>query len=309
MRCKLQTSHARRLLCGAAAHVCIIKSAIPGWEIQLAKILTDEQVQEFHDTGILSPVRAVSPEEAALCRGKLEAYEAETGKPAVDTIHIKGHLYFDWAWQLARHPRLVGAIADLVGPDLFIMASRFWIKDAQDHKYVSWHQDHAYFGLKPPTIITAWLALNEVTRHNGCMRVIPGSHRSGAFAHVETEDQNNLLSRGQAVTDVDDSNAFDCVLQPGEFSIHHGHVLHSSEPNTSDDRRIGFAMMFIPAHIDSAIGRRSATLVNGEDRYGYWDHDPLPTRDRDPVIMDLMNQANRHYRDKTHKQDALSQAK
>ena len=115
----------------------------------MGKILTDAQVRQFHETGILSPVRAVPEDEANDCRRKLEAFEKETGKPAVETIHIKGHLYFEWAWKLARNPNLVGAIADLVGEDLFIMASRFWIKDPQDRKYVSWHQDHAYFGLKP----------------------------------------------------------------------------------------------------------------------------------------------------------------
>jgi non-heme Fe2+,alpha-ketoglutarate-dependent halogenase len=115
------------------------------------------------------------------------------------------------------------------------------------------------------------------------MRAIPGSHRGGTHKHVETHDKDNLLSRGQALVDVDESTAVDLVLKPGEFSIHHGHLFHSSEPNTSDDRRIGFAMMFIPTHVESTIGRRAATLVSGEDRYGYWDHDPLPTRDRDPV--------------------------
>jgi hypothetical protein len=270
----------------------------------MPQVLSEDQVRFFNENGYLSPLRAVAQSDAADCRRNLEAFEAETGKSAVETIHIKGHLYFDWAWQLARSTGLVGAVADIAGTDLFIMASRFWIKDPQDRKFVSWHQDHAYFGLKPPTIITAWLALNEVTRHNGCMRVIPGSHELGSHKHVETFDKDNLLSRGQALADVDESTAVDIVLKPGEFSLHHGHLFHSSEPNTSDDRRIGFAMMFIPAHVESVIGRRSATLISGEDRYGHWDHDPLPTRDRDPVIWDLMHQADKHYRDKAHKQDA-----
>lgn len=270
----------------------------------MPKVLTDAQVRGFHEQGIVPAVRAIAENEAAECRRRLEAYEAETGKSAVETIHIKGHLYFDWAWKLARHPRILGAIEDLAGPDLLIMASRFWIKDPQDRKFVSWHQDHAYFGLNPPSIFTLWLALNEVRRDNGCMRVLPGSHTSGTHKHVETRDQNNLLSRGQAIAGVDDATAIDIVLRPGEFSIHHGHVFHSSEPNVSDDRRIGFAMMFIPAHVESTIGRRSATPVAGRDKYGHWDHDPLPTRDRDPVIWDLMHAADRHYRDKTHKQDA-----
>ncbi len=269
----------------------------------MANVLTDEQVRTFHDTGVVTPLRAISEEEAGACRGKLEAYEAETGKPAVDTIHIKGHLYFDWAWQLARHPRIVGAIADLAGPDLFILASRFWVKNPHDQKYVNWHQDHAYFGLTPPTVLTAWVALTEMSRDVGCMRYIPGSHKDGARVHFETEDGNNMLSRGQGVQDVDASTTIYCARKPGEFSISHGHVLHSSEPNLSDKRCIVFALMYIPVYVDSAIGRRAATLVNGEDRYGYWDHDPMPARDRDPVIMDLMNRANRHYRDRSHKQD------
>src|SRR5690242_8840571 len=180
----------------------------------MATVLSDADVRRFHDEGFLSPIKVVDPVDAGACRSGLEAFEAETGKPAVETIHIKGHLYFDWAWKLARHPRLIGAVADIVGPDLFIMASRFWIKDPQDRKYVSWHQDHAYFGLKPPTIITAWIALNEVTRHNGCMRVIPGSHKLGTIKHKETHSADNLLSRGQEVEGVDASGAFDCVLKP-----------------------------------------------------------------------------------------------
>ncbi|HWL04092.1 MAG TPA: phytanoyl-CoA dioxygenase family protein [Xanthobacteraceae bacterium] len=262
----------------------------------MPQILSEAQVRAFHDTGILTPLRAIDPADAEARRRRLEAFEAETGQPAVDSLHFKGHLYFDWTFDLARHPRIVGAVADLAGPDLFVMASRFWIKEPQDRKFVSWHQDAAYFGIQPQSILTVWLALNEVTRDNGCMRVIPGSHTGGTRKHVETRDADNLLSRGQALSEVDDSSAIDVVLEPGEFSIHHGHVFHSSEPNVSDDRRIGFAMMFIPAHVESTIGRRSATLVNGEDRHGHWDHDPFPSRDRDPVIWDLMHQANAHYR-------------
>ena len=272
----------------------------------MPNVLTDQEVRAFDERGFVSPVKIISVDEAADYRRKLEAYEAETGKSAVETLHLKGHLYLDWAWRLARHPRLIGAVADIAGPDLFIMASRFWIKDPQDHKFVSWHQDHAYFGLKPPTIITAWLALSEVTRHNGCMRLIPGSHRGGTFKHVEIDDKNNLLSRGQTLTNVDENSAVDIVLKPGELSLHHGHVFHSSEPNLSDDRRIGFALMFIPAHVESTIGRRAATLVSGEDRYHYWDHDPEPTCDRDPVIWNLMHKAASHYYDRTHRQETAT---
>ena len=266
-------------------------------------VLSDAQVQFFREQGYLTRLPVISGAEAGACRQRLEAYEAETGKTATDTLHIKGHLYFTWLWQLSQHPNLTGAIADLVGEDLFVLASRFWIKQPGDRKFVSWHQDLAYFGLDPQIMVTAWLALTAVTRENGCQRFIPRSHLS-LKKHEETYDPDNLLSRGQKVAAVDESAAVDVLLQPGEMSIHHGNLLHSSEPNVSDSRRIGFALMMFPTHVRSSLGRRPATLIRGVDRYGYWDHDPLPRYDRDPVIWQLMADADRAYRDKAIRQEA-----
>ena len=113
-----------------------------------------------------------------------------------------------------------------------------------------------------------------------------------------------MLSRGQQVADVDESTAVDILLRPGEMSIHHGNLLHSSEPNVSDMRRIGFALMMFPAHVRSTLGRRPATLIRGNDTHGHWDHDPPPRFDRDPVIWQLMADADRAYRDKSVKQEA-----
>lgn len=266
-------------------------------------VLSDAQVQFFREQGYLTRLPVIGEAEAGACRQRLEAYETETGKTATETLHIKGHLYFTWLWQLSQHPNLTGAIADLVGEDLFVLASRFWIKQPGDRKFVSWHQDLAYFGLDPQIMVTAWLALTEVTRENGCQRFIPRSHLS-LKRHEETYDPDNLLSRGQKVTAVDELSAVDVLLRPGEMSIHHGNLLHSSEPNVSDSRRIGFALMMFPTHVRSSLGRRSATLIRGADRYGYWDHDPLPRYDRDPVIWQLMADADRAYRDKAIKQEA-----
>ena len=61
----------------------------------MPKVLSEREVRTFAEAGFVSPVVAISPDEAADCRRRLEAYEAETGRSAVETIHIKGHLYFD----------------------------------------------------------------------------------------------------------------------------------------------------------------------------------------------------------------------
>lgn len=267
-------------------------------------ILSDDQIGFFRAHGYLAPLRAVDEEEAAECRRRLEEFEAETGRSATETLHMKSHLYFSWLWRLARCPAIVGSLEDLLGRDILILGSRLWIKEPHDAAFVTWHQDTAYFGIEPQELLTLWLAMTDATPENGSMRFIPGSHLDGPRHHAETRDPNNLLSRGQAVEDADESRAIDLSLRAGEFSIHHGQLLHSSPPNESDDRRIGFALMVMPTHVRSTLGRRSVTLLCGEDAHGHWDLDPVPTRDRDPVIWRLMHEANQAYRDAGVSQDA-----
>jgi hypothetical protein len=262
----------------------------------MGSILTVEQVTAFSRDGYLSPVRGITAAEAAQCRLRLEEYEAETGQSTEDTLHMKAHIYFKWLWELSQTPSIRGALADLVGPDYLVLASRFWIKDPQDRKFVTWHQDCTYFGLDPELLVTAWLALTPVTARNGCMRVLPGTHTGGIRKHVETRHEDNMLSRGQSVEDLDPSIAREVLLEPGEFSLHHGVALHSSEPNLSDDRRIGFAWMVIPTYVRSTLGRRRATLMSGEDRHKHWDHDPIPTVDRDPGVRAAMDEALKRYK-------------
>lgn len=272
----------------------------------MPKVLTQAQIDQYRDLGYVTPIRAIDEAEALACRRRIEAFEAETGKPAVDTLQQKSHLYFDWLWKLSRHPVILGALEDLIGPDILVMASRFWIKEARDRKFVGWHQDLAYFGLDPKVMVTMWLALTPVTRENGCMHFLPGSHKGPQHVHTETANADSMLSRGQEVRGLDTAGAIEVLLRPGEFSLHDGELLHNSDRNLSGDRRIGYALMVFPTSVRSTQGRRSMTLLAGTDRHGHWDHDPMPTRDRDPVIWELMNQAHRRYQDRSITQEALA---
>ena len=272
----------------------------------MPKVLTEVQIAQYKELGFVTPIRAISEAEALQCRLNLEAFEAESGRSAVETLNQKGHLYFDWLWKLCHNPRIVGAVEDLIGPDIMVMASRFWIKEARDRKFVGWHQDMAYFGLEPPVLITMWLALTEVTRENGCMHFIPGSHKGPKHFHTETENEDSLLSRRQEIRGLDTSDMIEVLLHAGEFSLHDGELLHNSDRNLSDDRRIGFALMVFPTSVRSTQGRRSMTLLNGVDRYNHFDHDPEPRMDRDPAIWELMQEATRRYHDPAIKQEALA---
>ena len=116
------------------------------------------------------------------------------------------------------------------------------------------------------------------------MRVVPGSHHKDQLPHKDTFAETNLLSRGQEVAvEVDERDAVDVVLKPGEMSIHHVRLIHGSEPNRSEQPRIGFAIRYIPTYIRQTSGvRDSATLVWGEDEFGNFDPEPVPETDFDP---------------------------
>jgi non-heme Fe2+,alpha-ketoglutarate-dependent halogenase len=260
----------------------------------MPNVLTQAQIDFFKTEGYLTGLPAMSSSEAQRHRQALEAFEQRTGTPA-SALEQKAHLYFGWTWALCRSQPLLGIIQDLLGPNVLIFASRFWTKEPEDRKFVSWHQDMAYFELDPQEMITAWIGITDATQENGAMKFIPRSHAS-LRQHTETSDKNNLLSRGQSVTDVNEADAIDATLKAGEFSVHHGNLLHHSPANRSNDRRIGFSLMMFPTHLKSTAERRPATLLCGEERYNYWDHDPLPTRDEDPVIWELMRKVDQRYR-------------
>ena len=271
----------------------------------MGKVLSAEQLAFFDENGYVAPLDGVSAAEAAAMRDDLAAFERAEGMSAGD-IQMKGHLCFRRSYELSRNDRILDAVEDLIGPDILAFASRFWIKKGHDGKYVSWHQDSAYFGLDPHELVTVWLALTDAVPENGCMRVIPGSHRGTAHAHVETFHEDNLLARGQAIEGIDESAAHSIVLKAGQFSCHHERIVHGSRANETDGDRIGLAMFYIPTHVRSTIGRRTACLVRGVDDYGHWDADPVPAEGDvyDRALFAHMQAAGRRYVDPQYRQEA-----
>jgi hypothetical protein len=120
------------------------------------------------------------------------------------------------------------------------------------------------------------------------MGFIPGTHTSDQIAHRDTFARDNLLTRGQEVAvDVDASKAVTIELEPGEMSLHHVRLVHGSPPNPSADRRIGFAIRYIPTSLRQIAGEDSATLVRGEDTFHHFGHEPRPASDMDPEFVEL----------------------
>lgn len=255
----------------------------------MPKILSAAQVEQYHRDGYVHPVRIMSEAQAAALRQRLEAYEASTGGPLKGDLRHKTHLLFTWLADLVHHDRILDAIEDLYGPDLLCWSSSFFIKEPRSPGFVSWHQDSTYWGLSRPDVVTAWVALTPSTRANGAMEVVPGSHTLDQIPHRDTFAKDNMLSRGQEIAvDVDPAKAVALELQPGEISLHHVRLVHGSAPNPSGDRRIGYAIRYIPTDVaQTAGGGDSATLVRGTDRYGHFRLEPRATRDLDPEFVAL----------------------
>lgn len=248
----------------------------------MPKLLSDEAVQRYHRDGFYFPVRVMSAEQAAHYRGCLERYEHQLGGPIASNYRHKVHLLFTWAAQLIRHPAILDAAEDVLGPNLLCWTTNFFIKEARSGAYVSWHQDSTYWGLSSDEVMTAWVALSDAPVESGAMKFWPGSHKLSQFEHRDTFHEDNLLSRGQELTvPVPEDEGVLVPLRAGEVSLHHVKLVHGSGPNTTADRRIGLAIRYIPTHIQQLKTRDSATLVRGTDEYGYFDSEPTPAADLD----------------------------
>ena len=252
----------------------------------MPKLLTADQVSGYRRDGFHFPVRALSATEARAYRDRLEEQERALGGPLTGDMRHKVHLLFTWANELARHPAILDAVEDVIGPDILCWSTTFFTKEARSPSFVSWHQDATYWGLSTDDVITAWVAFADAPVESGAMKFWPGSHLKKQLAHRDTFDKDNLLTRGQEIAvDVPAGEGVDVALKAGEMSLHHALLAHGSGPNTTDDRRIGYAIRYIPPHVRQLKVRDSATLVRGRDRHGHFDPEPAPRADLDAAAL------------------------
>ena len=233
----------------------------------MPRVLTKLQIEQYHDEGFISPIRVISEQEALSIKDELEQVEKEFPEEINSESRNNLHLSFAFLDALAHNKIIVDAIEDLIGPDISLWASVMFIKEPSSKQYVSWHQDATYMGLDSLDFPTPWIALSPSNIETGCMTMIAGSHKTKIQNHEDTFAENNILTRGQVIQDVDESKAVDLILQPGEMSIHHGAVIHGSQPNNSNQRRIGFSLQsYMPNNVKQIVGRNLWTHVRGQNR-------------------------------------------
>ncbi|MEC8775265.1 MAG: phytanoyl-CoA dioxygenase family protein [Pseudomonadota bacterium] len=241
----------------------------------MPKVLSEEQVEQFHREGFLSPVPVLSPEEVERYRSHLEAFEAKYPNDR-RKLKSKSHLLCPWVDEIARKSHLLDVYEDLIGPNILCYSMAFRIKEADGKTFAGWHQDGAYNPIKPILVIGG-LALSDCTVEHGCLSVIPGSHKTGTLPHEDTGNPDSILSRGQYITKAfDESTAVNMELKAGEIGLFYSEIIHGSSVNTSDARRIIVLVEMMPTHVYARAHRDTGVLVRGVDEYNNVDIDPSP---------------------------------
>jgi non-haem Fe2+, alpha-ketoglutarate-dependent halogenase len=249
--------------------------------VEHPKILTAEQIADFNREGYLTGLRIFDEEEISGFRRYFDELLARTlaaggSSYSIATAHLRHRRVYD----LLTHPRIVGRVRDLLGDDVIGWGSHFFCKMPGDGKRVSWHQDASYWPLTPSKVVTMWLAIDDASVENACMRYIPGSHRLGHLTYTLTEeDDANVLN--QTVENAELlGEPVNVELKAGEASMHSDLLLHGSEANTSARRRCGLTLRYCPVEVRAELGwNEKGVVVSGRDPSGHWANPPRPEAD------------------------------
>ncbi len=259
----------------------------------MATTLTAGQVRAFNEDGFISPIDALTAEEAEQSREYFDFLLAELarGNDRRNAYSIMGYqTRCKGIWDLAMHPRILACVEDLIGPDFVCWTSHYFCKMPEDKKRVPWHQDATYWPVRPTQTVTVWLAIDNVDSGNAPMRFLPGSHDLGK---IPWEQAQGDVVLGQEIADVSAYRApFENVLRAGQMSIHASTLIHGSDPNASTRRRCGLTLRYVPSSCGVTAGaeRVLQEAIPSRGNPGAWHANARPDGDDLAPI-------HKHYRD------------
>lgn len=256
--------------------------------------LTREEVMRFGARGFVTPMLRLPDDilsELTIAVDALIAANPETRPEDLAVPHVPGGAsgrlntpepLRDTFLAVGRHPQLLAAVAQLIGPDVILWSSHAFCKPALSGAAVPWHQDGQYWPIRPMATCSLWIAIDASGPENGCLRVIPGSHRGGLLPHGREEDRSLALDAAVAPASFDPWLTEDIILPPGGLSFHDVHLVHGSEPNQSPRSRRAMVFRYMPAtaHYDRSTpdyvmknggamcwADRPIWLVHGQNRH------------------------------------------
>jgi ectoine hydroxylase-related dioxygenase (phytanoyl-CoA dioxygenase family) len=254
--------------------------------------LSKQDIANYHANGYVIPQYRLEPEFVKELQDALNTLIANNPGVRPEKLvsaHIEGRndegvTGSQKFLQLAMHPPIIDLVEQLIGPDIILWGCHVFCKPASEGYETPWHQDGHYWPIRPLANCTVWVALEPSTQENGCLRVIPGSHTAKQLYEHLHEDRNDLtLNQRMAEGTFDESQAADLELQPGEMSMHDIYMIHGAKANTSQQRRTGVALRFMPGTslfdrnlrpsdgktgVNVSFATRPLWLLRGEDKAG-----------------------------------------
>lgn len=252
-------------------------------------MLSSEQIAHYHDKGYVFPDYRLAEETLQRIRADHDRLLAEHPDHPEFRDNCSALLNFDFRFlNYARNADILDMVEQLIGPDIALWNMSFFAKPAVNGKRTPWHQDGQYWPIRPLATCTVWIAVDDATPENGCMRFIPGSHKSKRLMqHNQNDDTALTLNQELKSDEYDESRAVDVALEAGQISLHDVYLAHGSEINTSQKPRRGMTLRLMPTtslydrdmaqNMSVERGGRSMqnhsiVLLRGEDRCGENDY-------------------------------------
>ena len=232
--------------------------------------LSSNQLKQYKDKGFVSPIDIFSKDKAKEIRKEIELIEREIPNELEKSGRYNAHLISPLLDEVTHNSEILDAVQSLIGKDILVCGTTLFIKNPNVKGFVSYHQDAKYIGLEPHNWVTAWVAITDSNEHNGCMRVWSGSHKDNLKDHDQNFNERNLLTRGQTIKNVPKKKTTPLILKAGQMSLHHPTVVHGSDLNHSNDRRIGFVIQsYIGTNVKQVLGINSVQLARGKDNFNF----------------------------------------
>ena len=255
--------------------------------------LTKEQLNHYKNKGYVSPVSALTSVEAKEIRDEIEKIEKDWPGALEGINRNYIHLISPIFNKVCLNKNILDAVESIIGKNILICGTTLFIKNPNERGFVSFHQDAKYIGLEPHNWVTVWVAVTDSNEKNGCMRMLPGSHKEDLKTHEQKFDENNLLTRGQTITNVQLDRTDPIILKAGQVSLHHPKIVHGSGLNQSNDRRIGFVIQsYIGTNVNQVIGKMYVQRARGEDKYKYHEYSKIPLELMGKNEITYQNKAN-----------------
>ncbi|MCC2668488.1 MAG: phytanoyl-CoA dioxygenase [Armatimonadetes bacterium] len=215
-------------------------------------MLTGDQISSYHENGFLAVEDVFTPAEVARARAVVDelveasrAYDTHTDVYDLEPTHsaerprvrrlkapLATHPYFE---ELARKDSLLDLVADLLGPAIRLHGNKLNMKAAEFGSAVEWHQDFAFYPHTNDDLLAVGIAIDHCLPENGCMLMVPGSHRWPILDHHQDGYFVGAIDPDRLGVDLE--AAVPVPVHAGGITLHHCRTLHGSAPNTSPHPR------------------------------------------------------------------------